>query len=137
MVLGFLIESGRIMIFKHELQSVADAVALAGASQTRFELIEGYDTETGGEKYYFDVVIDTYNASQEAKSAYIKNKIELEKKWGLDKRFIKVEPYAKSSTLYYASVTGEIDFRVFQKIFGLTNRSIEIKVEAESKVRQH
>lgn len=135
LMMAFMLEGSRMLYFRHELQAIADAASLAGASQTRADPIVEYD-EDFGETVFIDyrIVIDPYFAAQEALSAYHLNKLELLPDWGETKGFERFQSYVIDEDQYYAEIEGWIDLFFMDRIVGLENSKIPIRVRATSKI---
>lgn len=135
-VMALVLDGFRIFVLKHELQSVADSSALAGASAVQAKLSD-FDPVTGlpaGEKLVLDPILADSFATQllsENITAHnftgqgIKN-VQIMDKRAIDKNV--------DGTLdgYYIKLSAEIDSLIYGPLTG-AGKTINIYREAEAK----
>lgn len=119
---AYAIDLGRVMYYKHQLQSMADAVSLAGASAT-------YSVRNGDE---IDTLIDSDRAEVEAYTILKINAFTIYHQ-RQDKVFIGWKgQVVNSGKSYYTKMTGNIQF-MFPSL--LMQEDVDVTVESQSKIQ--
>lgn len=134
-VMAMVLDGARIFVLKHELQSVADSAALAGASATQGKLTD-FDPVTGmplGEKTVLDPILADSYATQllyENIAAHNFTGQGIENVQVLDKRAIDKNV---DGTLdgYYIKLSAEIESLIYGPLTG-DGKTITIHREAEA-----
>lgn len=118
-ITAFMIDRGNVMYYKHQLQMIADATSLAGASES-YQWEDGtyYIEPQGAEIQAFHVLqancFNVYNGRSNKKFVGWKGEV------------------VNSGTDYYVKMSGTIDY-FFPVIWGADKE--EVTVESQSKVR--
>jgi len=128
----FAVDLTNMLSFRHELQTIADSVSLAGASASTVDpkmglgyKVDEYGNITGNSSAIVDYepVIDPLDAQREARSAFTKNSILIEKLRKNGKLITDWEGRVEGGTKYAVTVTGKMKTTMWGKVQRIIDKS--------------
>jgi Flp pilus assembly protein TadG len=133
----FVFDLSRLLIFRHELQSIADSLSLAGASAKAVTPIYGSDPDLGQIVTGYHSVIDPDQAQREAQSAIMFNRVAFEQDNNHNGQTItNWEGHVVDNTKFDVTVWGQMNTILYGKVMRMlgdtSNKYDQITIQVNS-----